>query len=40
MDVLEVAIMKSVKVAIEKLIQFGLYKEMIEKWDVPWSEIN
>ncbi len=35
MDVLEVAIMKSVKVAIEKLIQFGLYKEMIEKWDVP-----
>lgn len=27
--------MESVKIAIEKLIQFGLYKEMIEKWDVP-----
>ncbi|QUI21282.1 UDP-glucose--hexose-1-phosphate uridylyltransferase [Vallitalea pronyensis] len=27
--------MENVKMAIEKLIQFGLYKGMIEAWDVP-----
>lgn len=32
---MEVVNMENVKIAIEKLIQFGLYKEMIEKWDVP-----